>query len=226
MTRVATTMVCPCVCDNHHYNQKEEERLVMTTVTGDTMALGEGSHYDTTTRKTAMVTTMQDRLQQRSDRREPTTSLDYIIRQTDWLRLKLLAFFSQLCLSDLCPRRSGLQRLKHPLIKKRIHGTNAAHTTREWMGTRVGSSQNRLFQAWLFALFTRRRSFAPFCVFVFALFCARFCMWVFLRPTAFRTTTFGNSRNLRRRNTATPLPAPPQKTRSTSLALPSLYGNV
>ena len=64
-------------------------------MTGETTVLGEGNHYDHMTRKTAMVTTMQDRLQERSDKREPTTSLDYIIRQTDWLRLKLLAFLAQ-----------------------------------------------------------------------------------------------------------------------------------
>ena len=90
-------MVCRRVCDNHHYSQKEEERLVMTTATGDTMALGEGSHYDTTTRMAATITAMQDRLQERSSNKRPTTSLDYVIRLTDRLqelRSKLFPFFS------------------------------------------------------------------------------------------------------------------------------------
>ena len=77
-------MVCRRMCDNHHYSPKEEERLrlPMTTIIGE-KALGEGCHYDTTTRVTAIVTTMQDRLQERLDRREPTTSLDYVVRLTD-----------------------------------------------------------------------------------------------------------------------------------------------
>ena len=58
----------------------------------DRQAKGEGSHNDTTTRKAAMVTTMQDRLQERLDKIR--TSSDYIIGLTDSLRLKLLAFFS------------------------------------------------------------------------------------------------------------------------------------
>ena len=69
----------------------------MTTVTG-VQAQGEGCHYDTMTRMTAMVTTMQDRLQERLPAMRPTTSLDYVIRQTDRLqelRLKLFRFFSQ-----------------------------------------------------------------------------------------------------------------------------------
>ena len=45
---------------------------------------------------------------------------------------------------------------------------------------RAGSFQIGLFSAWPFAIFTRKRSFAPFCV--------------FLLPTAFRTTAFGNCR--------------------------------
>ena len=86
-------MVCPHRCDYNYNYPEEEERQTLTT--RDTTALGEGSHYDSTTRMTAMVTTMQDRLQERSDEREPMTSLDYIIRLTDKLRLLLLAFFSQ-----------------------------------------------------------------------------------------------------------------------------------
>ena len=61
-------------------------------MTGDVTVLGEGNHYDATTRMTAMVTTMQDTLHERLDKKR--TSSDYIIRQTDELRLKLLAFFS------------------------------------------------------------------------------------------------------------------------------------
>ena len=58
--------------------------------------------------------------------------------------------------------------------------------------------QREFFQTWLFAIFTRKRCFALFCTLLcsfadlrlrsFALSC------VFLRPTAFGTTTFGNSR--------------------------------
>ena len=65
----------------------------MTTIIGE-KALGEGCHYDTTTRMTAMVTTMQDRLQERSSDMRTTTLSDYVIRQIDKLRLNLLAFFS------------------------------------------------------------------------------------------------------------------------------------
>ena len=69
----------------------------MTTVTG-VQAQGEGCHYDTMTRMTAMVAAMQDRLQERFPDMRPTTSLDYVIRQTNRLqelRLKLFRFFSQ-----------------------------------------------------------------------------------------------------------------------------------
>ena len=70
MTGVATTMVCQCVCDNHHYSPKEEERLTtMVTTTGE-KAQGEGCHYDTMTRKTAMVTWT------REQRHRLTTSSD------------------------------------------------------------------------------------------------------------------------------------------------------
>ena len=69
----------------------------MTTVTGE-KTQGEGSHDDSTTRMTAMVTTMQDRLQEGLVDMRTMTSSDYIIRLTDRLRdnlrLKLLAFFS------------------------------------------------------------------------------------------------------------------------------------
>ena len=74
-------MVCHRVCDYHHYSPEEEERLTtMVTTTGE-MAQGEGRHYDTMTRMTAMVTTMQDRLQERSpvtreQRHRQTTSSD------------------------------------------------------------------------------------------------------------------------------------------------------
>ena len=96
-TGVATTMVCHRMCDYHHYSPEEEERLTtMVTTTGE-MAQGEGCHYDTMTRMTAMVTTMQDRLQERSLDKRTTTSSDYIIRLTDRLRMlrsKLYGFFS------------------------------------------------------------------------------------------------------------------------------------
>ena len=86
-TGVATTMVCRCMCDYRHYSLGKEERL--TTMTGEMMAQREGSHYDTTTRMTAMTTIMQDGLQERSDKKI-RTSLDYVIRLTDKLRLLLL----------------------------------------------------------------------------------------------------------------------------------------
>ena len=81
----------------------------------------------------------------------------------------------------------------------------------------LGSSKTLLFQTWLFALFTRMRSFALSCTLLrsFALFCERSfanlrlrsfalicallrafaCICLFLRPTAFRTTAFGNCRH-------------------------------
>ena len=81
-------MVCHCVCDYYHDSPEEEERrTTMVTTTGE-MAQGEGRHYDTTTRMTAMVITMQDRLQERSMDKRTTTSSDYVIRLTDRL-LKL-----------------------------------------------------------------------------------------------------------------------------------------
>ena len=75
---------------------------------------------------------------------------------------------------------------------------------------KFGSSQAWLFQAWLFGIFTRKCSFALFCALLrssalfcglaFALFCARLRsfarIYVFLRPTAFRTTAFGNCREV------------------------------
>ena len=99
-TGVVTTMVRHCVCDSQYYYPEEEERL--TTMTGDRQAQGEGCLYDSTVRKTEIVTTMQDRLQERLNKIK--TSSDYIIRQTDKLRLKLLAFFSQ----SLCYFRGKL----------------------------------------------------------------------------------------------------------------------
>ena len=82
-------MVCHRMCDNHHYSLEEEERpTTMVTTTGE-KAQGEGCHYDTMTRTTAMVTTMQDRLQERSLDKRTTTLSDYVIRLTDrLLRLK------------------------------------------------------------------------------------------------------------------------------------------
>ena len=85
------------MCDYHHYSLEEEERLTtMVTTTGES-AQGEGCHYDTMTRTTAMVATMQDRLQERSLDKRTTTSSDYVIRLTDRLqdlRSKCLRFFS------------------------------------------------------------------------------------------------------------------------------------
>ena len=90
-------VVCHRMCDNHYYHSEEEERLTtMVTTTGE-IAQGEGCYYDTTTRTTAMVTTMQDRLQERSLDKRTTTSSDYVIRLTDRLfrwGLKILGFFS------------------------------------------------------------------------------------------------------------------------------------
>ena len=92
-------VVCHRMCDNHHYHLEEEERpTTMVTTTGD-KAQGEGCHYDSMTGSTAMVTTMQDRLQERSSLKRPTTSLDYVIRLTDRLRCfgtKISGFFSQI----------------------------------------------------------------------------------------------------------------------------------
>ena len=87
-TGVATAMVCRRRCDNDHNYPEEEERLTLTT--GDTTALGEGSHYDAMTRMTAMVITMQDIVQERSEDKRTTTLWDYVIRLTYELRLLLL----------------------------------------------------------------------------------------------------------------------------------------
>ena len=79
--------------------QREEERLTtMVTTTGE-MAQGEGCHHDRMTRMTAMVTTMQDRLQERSLDKRTTTSSDHIIRLADRL-LRLGSKFSD-CFSHL-----------------------------------------------------------------------------------------------------------------------------
>ena len=109
-TGVVTTMVCPRVCDNHHYSPEEEERLTtMVTSTGES-AQGEGRHYDTMTGSTAMVTIMQDRLQERSSVKRPTMSSDYIIRLTDRLqslRSKCVRFFSQKPQRECVPKILG-----------------------------------------------------------------------------------------------------------------------
>ena len=108
----ATTMVCHRMCDYHRYSPEEEERLTtMVTTTGE-QAQGEGCHYDTTTRMTAMTTVMQDRLQERSPVKRPTTSLDYVIRLTDRLqewRLKLFRFFSHGSRAGTAMRRDTKQ---------------------------------------------------------------------------------------------------------------------
>ena len=96
-TGVATTMVCHRMCDYRRYSPKEEERRTIVTTTG-VQAQGEGCRYDTTTRMTAMVTTMQDRLQEEVSVKRTTTSLDYVIRLTDRLqslRTKCMRFILQ-----------------------------------------------------------------------------------------------------------------------------------
>ena len=87
-------VVCHRVCDYHHEHLEEEERLTTMVTTTGALAQGEGCHYDTMTGSTAMVTTMQDRLQERLSTKRPTTSLDYVIRLTDRLRSKIYTFFS------------------------------------------------------------------------------------------------------------------------------------
>ena len=90
-------VICHRVCDCHHEHLEEEERLTTVVTTTGILAQGEGCHYDTTTGSTAMVTTMQDRLQERLPTKRPTTSLDYVIRLTDRLRMlrsKIYTFFS------------------------------------------------------------------------------------------------------------------------------------
>ena len=74
-------VICHRMCDYHHYHSEEEERLTTMVTTTGGMAQGEGCHYDVMTEETAMVTTTQDRLQERSTMR-PTTSSDYVIRLT------------------------------------------------------------------------------------------------------------------------------------------------
>ena len=89
--------VCHRMCDYHHEHLEEEERLTTMVTTTGYMTLGEGRHYDTTTRKTVMITATQDRLQERSEKR-PTTSSDYVITLTDRLQsfgAKILDCFSQ-----------------------------------------------------------------------------------------------------------------------------------
>ena len=50
----------------------------------------------------------------------------------------------------------------------------------------IGSSQTWLFQTWLFAIFTRKRSLALFCGLAFTLFCGHFCVFcAHLRVSAF-----------------------------------------
>ena len=111
-TGVTTTMVCHRMCDYHHCSPEEEERLTtMVTTTGE-KAPGEGCHYDTMTRMTAMATTTQDRLQERSLDKRTTTSSDYVIRLTDRL-LRLGSKISD-CFS---------------------HGSRAGTTTRRDMAT-------------------------------------------------------------------------------------------
>ena len=90
-------IVCHRMCDYHHEHLEEDERPTTMVTTTGVLAQGEGCHYDTMTGSTAMVTTMQDRLQERLPTKRPTTSLDYVIRLTDRLRMlrsKFYTFFS------------------------------------------------------------------------------------------------------------------------------------
>ena len=75
------------MCDNDNYHREEEDR--QTTMTGETMAQREGSHYDTTTRMTVVTTVMKDRLQERSDDKKRTMTSSLLVmmtRLTDWWR--------------------------------------------------------------------------------------------------------------------------------------------
>ena len=97
-TGVAIMVVCHRMCDYHHEHLEEDERPTTMVTTTGVLAQGQGCHYDTMTGSTAMVTTMQDRLQERSSTKRPTTSWDYVIRLTDRLRMlrsKFYTFFSQ-----------------------------------------------------------------------------------------------------------------------------------
>ena len=87
---------CVVVCVTIITTVWRRKRQTMVTTTG-AQAQGEGRHGDTTTRTTAIVTTMQDRLHERLSTKRPTTSLDYVIRLTDRLqrlRSKMLRIFS------------------------------------------------------------------------------------------------------------------------------------
>ena len=59
-----------CVCDNDHFYMEKEDR---PSTTGEPTDLREGTSTSTMTRKTAMTTIMQDRLQERYRRRKRTT---------------------------------------------------------------------------------------------------------------------------------------------------------
>ena len=96
-TEVATMAVCHRMCDDHHEHLEEEERRTTMVTTIGEKAQGEGCHYDTMTASTIMVTTMQDRPQERFERKRTTTSSDYIIRLTDRLLrcgTKIISCFS------------------------------------------------------------------------------------------------------------------------------------
>ena len=110
-------VVCHRMCDYHHDHPEEEERPTTMVTTTGVLAQGAGCHYDAMTGSTAMVTTMQDRLQERSLDKRTTISSDYIIRLTDRLRSlrsKCMSFFS--------------------------HGSRAGTTTRRDMTTRVAAA--------------------------------------------------------------------------------------
>ena len=72
------------------------------------------------TRMTAMTTIMQDRLQERSNDEKTKTSLDYIVRLTDRLRLLLLALILFCWLLDvgqtcICLWYGNVMNYKHAM---------------------------------------------------------------------------------------------------------------
>ena len=117
-TGVATMAVCHCMCDYHHEHLEEEERLTTMVTSIGEKAQGEGRHYDTMTRKTVMITAMQDRLQERFGRKRTTTSSDYVIRLTDRLLrcgTKIISCFSQISREQALLRKS-----KTPEIARKV----------------------------------------------------------------------------------------------------------
>ena len=64
------------------------------------------------------------------------------------------------------PPQSSLARGLHRLQRQSDHNCSHAYDAH------LGSSQTRLFQAWLLATYTWKRSFELFCALAFTLFCA------------------------------------------------------